>query len=77
MVPVPTIAMRCTGFCELMSDAPLLGSLAPAPDGCTLFGERHRAFVRVLAVQQAVCVLVLARERVGVIEALRLSQDLA
>ena len=51
-------------------------SLAPAPDGCALFGEGQRAFVRVLGVQQAVCVLGLARERVGVIEALRFSQDL-
>ena len=50
--------------------------VAPAPDGCTFFGERQRSFVRVLAVQQAVCVLGLALERLGVVEALGFSQDL-
>src|SRR5689334_21395427 len=56
---------------------PLLGSSsAPAPDGCTFFGERQRAFVRVLAVQQVGCVLGLALERLSVIEALRLAEDL-
>ena len=65
-------------FCENMMLLLYFGwLLAPAPDGCTLFGERHRAFVRVLAVEQAVCVLGLPRERLGVIEALGFSQDLS
>src|ERR1700739_4980638 len=77
MVPVPTMAMRCTVFGEFMTGTPLLQMVsAPAPDGCALLGECDSAFVRVFGVQQAVGGLVLALECLGVTEALGVSHDL-
>src|ERR1700754_568711 len=76
MVPVPTMAMRCTGFGVVMIVSPYFGWwLAPTPDGCTFLSERHCSFVCVLGVQQAVCILRLESERLGVVETLRFSQD--
>src|SRR5271166_1704622 len=78
MVPVPTIAMRCTGFCVLMIVAPYCSGwwwLAPAPDRGSFFGERQCSFMGVLAVEQARSVLGLALERLGVVETLGFSQD--
>src|SRR5258707_15809193 len=77
MVPVPTMAMRCTDSCENICCSFDFGwSLASAPDGCTFFGEGQRTFVRVFGVQQAVRIFGLAQERVGVIEALCFAQNL-
>src|ERR1700747_960604 len=76
MVPVPTIAMRRTAFCETILLLPYFGWLSAAvPDGRASFGECVRAFARVLAAQQAGCDLVLALERISVIESLCFSQD--
>src|SRR5258708_2788026 len=76
MVPVPTIATRCTSSFENICYSFYFGwSSAPAPDGCTLFGEGHCAFVCVLGVEQAECVLALQFERFDVVEALGFSQD--
>jgi hypothetical protein len=46
------------------------------PDGCALFDEGPRAFARVFAGRQAGRDLVLARERVRVVEVLCRAQDL-
>src|SRR6202008_5201934 len=77
MGPVPTIAMRCTGFGEFMTVTPSIRlAVSARARRVHVFRRRPGAFVGVLAVQQAVRVLVLPLERLGVIEGLCFSQDL-